>query len=104
MARSSDACPANPTVRRLLTRFVASGSKSSSSAATLQSLEDAMNTTANHFASQPLISAGARFAIAAAIAAALAVAWVGAEHESHGAVIVAGTAMKAQALRVTLPA
>jgi hypothetical protein len=58
----------------------------------------------NITATTELIPTGARFAIAAAVAAALAVAWIAAEHESHDAVVVAGTAMKAQAVRVTLPA
>jgi hypothetical protein len=66
---------------------------------------NAIDTIAvDHFApAQPLLPAIARFAIAAAIAAALAVAWIGAEHESHGAVLVAGNAMHSHTAQVTLP-
>lgn len=53
-------------------------------------------------ATQPLIDAGIRFAIAAAVAALLAIAWVAAEHESRDAVVVAGVALKSQPLRITL--
>lgn len=63
-----------------------------------------MNTTATTDFNTQLVSTGARFAIAAAVATALAVAWIAAEHESERAVVVAGTAMKAQAQRITLPA
>lgn len=51
-----------------------------------------------------LLSATARFTIAAAVAAVLALAWVSAEHESRDAVLVAGTAMNSHVTHVTLPA
>lgn len=57
----------------------------------------------NYFAAQLQLPAAARFAIAVAIAAVLAVAWIGAEHESHDAVLVAGTAIKNHPLRILLP-
>ena len=57
----------------------------------------------NYFATQLQLPAAVRFAIAAAIAAVLAVAWIGAEHESHDAVLVAGSAIKNQPLHVLLP-
>jgi hypothetical protein len=66
---------------------------------------NAIDTIAiDHFApAQPLLPAVARFAIAAAIAAVLAIAWIGAEHESHDAVLVAGTALKSHPLQIMLP-
>jgi len=66
-------------------------------------MEQTMNTTATHPTTQPLLTAGARFGIAAAVAVVLAIAWGSAERESRDAVLVAGTAMKAQAVHITLP-
>lgn len=64
-----------------------------------------MNAAAleNGFATQLRLPAAARFAIAVVIAAVLAAAWLGVEHESHDAVLVAGTAIKNQPLHVLLP-
>lgn len=57
----------------------------------------------NYFAARLQLPAAVRFAIAVAIAAVLAAVWIGAEHESHDAVLVAGTAIKNQPLHLLLP-
>jgi hypothetical protein len=41
-----------------------------------------------------LLPATLRFGIAVVVALVLAFAWIAAEHESHGAVIVAGTSLR----------
>jgi hypothetical protein len=58
-----------------------------------------MNATAD--LNMSLLPATARFAIAVAVAVVLSVAWIAAEHESHDAVIVAGSNMSVR--HVILP-
>ena len=55
------------------------------------------------FTHEALLPGAERVAIALAVAAVLCIAWLSAEHESRGAVIVAEKAMKAQPLHSTLP-
>ncbi len=55
------------------------------------------------FTHQSLLPAAERFAIAAAVAVVLSIAWISAEHESRDAVVVAENAMKTHPLHVTLP-
>jgi hypothetical protein len=61
-----------------------------------------MNAIAQ-FTHEALLPAAERIAIALAVGAVLTIAWLSAEHESRGAVIVAEQAMKAQPLHISLP-
>lgn len=50
-----------------------------------------------------LLSATARFGIAVAVALVLAIAWIGAQRESHDAVLVAGNQLSSRITHITLP-
>ena len=63
---------------------------------------DALDLGIDHF-DRPLVPTAERLGIAAAIAAVLFVVWIGAEHESRGAVLGAGNAMQSHAVQITLP-
>lgn len=67
-----------------------------------------MNATATVNAAAPaaldLLPATARFVVAVAVALALSAAWIAAEHQSHDAVLVAGTQMSSRITHITLPA
>ena len=57
----------------------------------------------NATATLALVPATTRFAIAAAVAVLLALAWISAERESHAAVLVAGTSIAGRVMHVALP-
>jgi hypothetical protein len=50
-----------------------------------------------------LLPATARFGIAVAVALVLSIAWIGAQHESHDAVLVAGNTLSSRITHITLP-
>jgi hypothetical protein len=60
--------------------------------------EETMNAQLN----LSLLPSSMRFAIAVAVALVLSMAWIAAEHESHDAVVVAGTSIKTTHVRLPM--